>query len=88
MQFVGSDAFRCIMEEHLQEVGLSNLPLSYSIPGEVRASFCVTVTKEDSCNCRMVWFGRDFKDHRDPTPCHGQGHLPLVCLQEDWLSGT
>ena len=25
----------------------------------------------------MVWAGRDLKAHPVPTPCHGQGHLPL-----------
>jgi len=25
----------------------------------------------------MVWVGRDLKDHLVPTPCPGQGHLPL-----------
>uniref|UniRef100_A0A672UYG3 Tripartite motif containing 65 n=1 Tax=Strigops habroptila TaxID=2489341 RepID=A0A672UYG3_STRHB len=28
-------------------------------------------------NHRMVWVGRDLKAHSVPTPCHGQGHLPL-----------
>ena len=25
----------------------------------------------------MAQVGKDFKDHRDPTTCCGQGHLPL-----------
>jgi len=25
----------------------------------------------------MASVGRDLKDHLVPTPCHGQGHLPL-----------
>ena len=25
----------------------------------------------------MVWVGRELKDLLVPTPCHGQGHLPL-----------
>lgn len=28
-------------------------------------------------NHRMVWVGRNFKDHPIPTPCHEQGHFPL-----------
>ncbi|XP_039554546.1 uncharacterized protein LOC120497316 isoform X1 [Passer montanus] len=35
-----------------------------NVPGEPR-------------NPRLVWVGRDLKDHLIPTPCHGQGHLPL-----------
>uniref|UniRef100_A0A672UYG8 Tripartite motif containing 65 n=1 Tax=Strigops habroptila TaxID=2489341 RepID=A0A672UYG8_STRHB len=34
-------------------------------------------------NHRMVWVGRDLKAHSVPTPCHGQGHLPLELLLED-----
>ncbi|KAJ7407078.1 hypothetical protein BTVI_63908 [Pitangus sulphuratus] len=30
---------------------------------------------------RMVWVERDLKDHLVPTPCHGQGHLPLGVAQ-------
>ena len=30
-----------------------------------------------SQNHRMVWVGRDLKDHLIPAPCHEQGHLPL-----------
>ncbi|KAK4808149.1 hypothetical protein QYF61_000129 [Mycteria americana] len=26
---------------------------------------------------KLVWVGRDLKDHRVPPPCHGQGCLPL-----------
>ena len=29
------------------------------------------------CFHRMVWLGKDLKDHLVPTPCHEQGHLPL-----------
>jgi len=25
----------------------------------------------------MFWIGTDLKDYLVPTPCHGQGHLPL-----------
>jgi len=25
----------------------------------------------------MVWVGRDLQRSSSPTPCHGQGHLPL-----------
>ena len=25
----------------------------------------------------MVWVGKDLEDHRVPTLCHRQGHLPL-----------
>ena len=30
----------------------------------------------------MVWVRRDLKDHLVPTPCHGQGHLPLDQLAQ------
>lgn len=33
--------------------------------------------KRRSYNLRMVSIGRAFKDHEIPTPCHGQGDLPL-----------
>lgn len=28
-------------------------------------------------NPRVVWVERDRKEHLVPTPCHGQGHLPI-----------
>jgi len=28
-------------------------------------------------NHKMVWVGRDLRDHVVPTHCYGQGHLPL-----------
>jgi len=36
---------------------------------------CHTI-ESNSLN-RVVWVGRDLKAHLIPTPCHGQGHLPL-----------
>jgi len=35
-------------------------------------------SKKSRLNHRMVWVGRDLKDHLVPSPCHGQGHLPLA----------
>lgn len=41
-----------------------------------------TSTTAPGDNHRLVWVGRDFKDHRVPTPCHGQG-LDLAA-QSPW----
>ena len=32
---------------------------------------------KESKNRRMVWVGRDIKQHPVPTPCHGQSCHPL-----------
>lgn len=35
-------------------------------------------------NSRMVWFGKDIKDHPVPTPCHGQWQNPQLPSQQCW----
>jgi len=37
----------------------------------------IKIRISESQNHRMVWVGRDLTYHLVPTPCHGQGHLPL-----------
>jgi len=35
----------------------------------------------------MVWDERDLEDHLVPTPCHGQGHLPLDQVAQSSVEG-
>lgn len=42
---------------------------------------------QKSSNHRMVWLGRDLKEHLIPTPCLGQGHLPHSAWPLNTCSG-
>ena len=63
--------------EHTVWCGMSLWSAGVSCPGCVIESYRIP----ESWNS---WVGRDLKAHPVPTPCHGQGHLPLDRVAPSW----
>ena len=80
MQIKQLGSFSPILSKYfLQMLLYSFIPLQYSTEEYcLQILLCIQSVLWTPVNHRMVWVGKDLKDHLVPPPCHGQGHLPLA----------